>query len=157
MTPPAATPAQGTSLVSYLRAIPRATAAPARAAVVAGENPPKATPESQSRAKVDNDTNARDLPAISPSVASKAVPASIGRGLFVANGCAACHGPNGENPLCPNTHRNRSEVSDNPLAGLLRHPSNKMRDGGMPAINLPDASLQQLAAYLSSLGGLRPH
>jgi mono/diheme cytochrome c family protein len=27
-----------------------------------------------------------------------------------------------------------------------------MRDGGMPAINLPDASMQQLVVYLSSLG-----
>ena len=154
MTPLVATPAQVTSLVSYLRAIPRVTAAPARAAVVAGEIATEGnTGVAVEGLKSTMTPTPATVPAISPSVASKAVPASIGRGLFVANGCAACHGPNGEGtrfaPTLTGIVRKYPTIQ---LAGLLRHPSNKMRDGGMPAINLPDASLQQLVAYLSSLG-----
>jgi mono/diheme cytochrome c family protein len=35
---------------------------------------------------------------------------------------------------------------------LLRHPEKRMSDGGMPAVNVDDAHLQLLVAYLSGLG-----
>ena len=94
-------------------------------------------------------------PAPPPSVATAAVPASLGRGLFVDNGCAACHGPNGEGTrFAPTLTGIIRKYPAAQLTSLLRHPTNKMRDGGMPVVNLPDAGLQQLIVYLSTLGAI---
>lgn len=152
MSPLIAAPAQVTSLVSYLRTIPRATEGQLRAPAELTENVAEANPGAAVEAP-SSAMNTTPTPAPSPSVATKAVPASIGRSLFVANGCAACHGPNGEGTrFAPALTGIVAKYPSPKLAELLRHPSNKMRDGGMPAVNLPDAGLQQLVAYLSSLG-----
>ena len=37
------------------------------------------------------------------------------------------------------------------LVNLLRHPTSKMRDGGMPTISVNEAQMSDLVAYLSSL------
>ena len=37
------------------------------------------------------------------------------------------------------------------LTNLLRHPEKRMRDGGMPPVNVDDAHLQLLVSYLSGL------
>lgn len=152
MSPLIASPSQITSLVSYLRTIPRATAAQSREGVALTET----VAEANAGAVIEAPTSAMapaTASAPSPSVATTVVPASIGRSLFVANGCAACHGPNGEGTRFAPTLTGIVRKYPSPqLAVLLRHPSNKMRDGGMPAVNLTDAGLQQLVAYLSSLG-----
>jgi mono/diheme cytochrome c family protein len=157
MSPLIAAPSQVTSLVSYLRTIPRTTARPQGGAGTPAESVAEtntgAALEAPPSAMAPTQPTPATTPGPSPSVATAAVPASIGRGLFVANGCAACHGPNGGGtrfaPALIGIIRTYPPAQ---LTGLLRHPSNKMRDGGMPAINLPDASLQQLVVYLSSLG-----
>lgn len=40
------------------------------------------------------------------------------------------------------------------LTNLLHHPKKAMTDGGMPAVKVNDAQMQQLVAYLSGLGTL---
>ena len=157
MSPLVATPAQVTSLVSYLRSLPRGAAAPQREATSseliaqgktegALEGPPHVLPPS---------TPLPGAPAPPPSIATAAVPASLGRGLFVDNGCAACHGPNGEGTrFAPTLTGIIRKYPAAQLTSLLRHPTNKMRDGGMPVVNLPDAGLQQLIVYLSTLGAM---
>jgi ubiquinol-cytochrome c reductase cytochrome b subunit len=158
MSPLIATPSQLTSLVSYLRTIPRATAAPARVAAA----PAESVGETNTQPPTTAMAPAQPIPpptetAPAPSASTAPVPASIGRSLFVANGCAACHGTNGGGTrFAPALTGIARKYPSAQLAGLLRHPSNKMRDGGMPAVNLPDPGLQQLVDYLSSLGAAPP-
>jgi mono/diheme cytochrome c family protein len=157
MSPLIATPSQITSLVSYLRTIPRTTARPQGGAGTPAESVAEtntgAALEAPPSAMAPTQPTPATTPGPSPSVATAAVPASIGRGLFVANGCAACHGPNGGGTrFAPALIGIIRTYPPPQLTGLLRHPSNKMRDGGMPAIHLSDTGLQQLVAYLASLG-----
>lgn len=155
MSPLVATPAQVTSLVSYLRGLPPGVA-PQRetASELAPQEKTETALESSSAAPLTS-TAVPSTPAMPPTVSAAAVPASLGRGLFVANGCAACHGPNGEGTrFAPTLTDIIRKYPASQLSSLLRHPTNKMRDGGMPIVSLSDAGLQQLVAYLSSLGAM---
>ena len=75
-----------------------------------------------------------------------------GRAVFVANGCAACHGQSAEGThFAPSLIGVGRRFPEPQLTNLLRHPEKRMRDGGMPPVNVDDAHLQLLVSYLSGL------
>lgn len=77
---------------------------------------------------------------------------SPGRQLFVDRGCIACHGMNAQGTrLAPSLIGVADKFPGDKLPYLLRHPTSKMRDGGMPTISLNEAQLNDLVTYLSSL------
>ena len=86
-----------------------------------------------------------------PAPASATLP-SPGRTLFLSQGCAACHGPTAQGThFAPSLIGIAKKFPGDKLPTLLHHPTARMRSGGMPIVNLKDAQLQQLVAYLSSL------
>ncbi|MBW4028758.1 MAG: c-type cytochrome [Acidobacteria bacterium] len=161
MSPLAATPQEVSSLIAYLRTLGPASAAPKQ------NEPATAATLEQSTTDESNATAAAAPPAAAPSSAPAAAamqshaaantPASGGRAIFVANGCAACHGVNAQGThFAPSLIGISQKFPPAQLTALLRHPTKKMRDGGMPTVAINDAQMQQLIAYLSSLGTAAP-
>jgi mono/diheme cytochrome c family protein len=75
-----------------------------------------------------------------------------GHALFVSQGCSACHGTSGEGThFAPSLIGVGKKFPGDALPTLLRHPTSKMRAGGMPTVKVNDAQLVQLVAFLSSL------
>ena len=152
MPPFTGSQAEESSLIAYVRSLapakqatvaqqPATTTAPAKNAATATSAPaPSANPPAQ--------------PAAAPSTpAAKASPITEGRAVFVQNGCSACHGPTAHGTqfapsLVGITHKFPGEK----LPYLIHHPNAKMRAGGMPTFNLSDTQMQNLVAYLGSLG-----
>ena len=78
--------------------------------------------------------------------------------MFVANGCAACHGSLGQGTrFAPTLIGIGDKFPDGKLDSLLRHPTAKMRGGGMPAVTVNDDQLHQLTGYLASLNLASAH
>jgi ubiquinol-cytochrome c reductase cytochrome b subunit len=87
-----------------------------------------------------------------PAVNSAALAPSPGRALFLAQGCAACHGVAGQGTqFAPSLIGISRKFPGNKLPDLLHHPTAKMRAGGMPMVTLTGTPLQQLVSYLDSL------
>ena len=85
-------------------------------------------------------------------VSSAALAPSPGRALFLAQGCAACHGRAAEGTqFAPSLIGVSKKFPGDKLPYLLHHPTAKMRAGGMPTVTLADTQFQQLVSYLSSL------
>ena len=79
---------------------------------------------------------------------------TAGRSLFVAQGCAACHGSTAQGTrFAPSLIDITTKFPGDKLSTLLHHPTSKMRDGGMPAVTVNDSQMQQLVAYMA---GLKP-
>ena len=75
-----------------------------------------------------------------------------GRAIFLSQGCIACHGQNAQGTrIAPSLIGIGSKFPGDRLFSLLRHPTDKMRGGGMPTVKLDDSQLAELAAYLGSL------
>ena len=84
---------------------------------------------------------------------AQSTPASPGRTIFINNGCAAFHGRNAQGTTyAPSLAGVPAKLQQSRFAALLRNPTQKMRDGGMPVFPLNDTEMQQLAAYLNGLG-----
>ena len=151
MSPLVATPEQERSVIAYLRSLSPASPAeqqqaesptPSPAEIVSAPAP--APPPSS----VATTTAAVAAPSATPVVASTAG----GRAVFVANGCAACHGQSAEGThFAPSLIGVGRRFPEPQLTNLLRHPEKRMRDGGMPPVNVDDAHLQLLVSYLSGL------
>ena len=153
MPPFAGTPAQVSSVIAYLRTLSAPPAAP---------TPVVETAASSTSASAEPAPAETPLPAAKPAPAplppspmpSGSVTAAIspGRAIFLAQGCAACHGP-----MATGTHFAPSLIGvaarfpGDQLPNLLRHPTSKMRNGGMPTPRVNDAQLHDLVAYLSGL------
>jgi cytochrome c oxidase subunit II len=75
-----------------------------------------------------------------------------GKQLFFTHGCYGCHtvGKVGT-PIGPDLSHVGAEYSLPYLAGWLRDPASQKRTAHMPKIELTEAEIQSLAAYLSSL------
>lgn len=87
-----------------------------------------------------------------PLVDAAAMKPSPGRALFLAQGCAACHGRTAQGTqFAPSLIGVSEKFPGNKLPDLLHHPTAKMRAGGMPTVSLTGTPLQQLVSYLSSL------
>ncbi len=153
MSPLVATPEQEKSMIVYLRSL--SPASPAIAQQQAEPPAPRA-PEIASApapALPPPSAAATAAPVAAPSVASVTASTAGGRAIFVANGCAACHGQNaGGTHFAPSLIGVGQRFPGPQLPNLLRHPEKRMRDGGMPPVNVDDAHLQLLVTYLSGLG-----
>ena len=163
MPPVAAPPDQMGSLISYLRTLPmpqpgkpiakepaqsneasQQETHPATPVYVSLNNPP-AVPEGNANPKAIVDSS------VTPT-ASATTPPGSGRQLFIARGCIACHGVNAQGTqIAPSLIGVSARFSGDKLPYLLRHPSNKMRDGGMPPVTVNDEQMAELVVYLSSL------
>jgi mono/diheme cytochrome c family protein len=98
-----------------------------------------------------------EMPITAPSSSATPLSAEVtkpspGRGLFLSQGCPACHGPTAEGTrIAPSLIGVGKKFPGDNLPYLLRHPTSKMRAGGMPAVALDDAPMRQLVDYLSGL------
>lgn len=160
MPPVEAAPEQLSELINYLRALPKPQPDKQRTAeleepsqpethsttpVLVAVNTPPAFPASGVAQK-----NAADSARLSPSAAASAP--DPGRALFVARGCVACHGVNAQGTrIAPSLIGVAGRFPGDKLPNLLRHPTARMRDGGMPTVAVNDEQLAQLVAYLSRL------
>jgi ubiquinol-cytochrome c reductase cytochrome b subunit len=73
-----------------------------------------------------------------------------GKVIFDAHGCAKCHGTGGvagtaAAPGLTGAVRTAPAL----LTTMLRHPTARMQQGGMPPVSVSDAELQSLVAYVS--------
>jgi len=163
MPPVSGTPDQRNSLIAYLRTLGPAQQQPQQRAVAgvttrggSVPNPDKASaPAPSAVTKVASATP----PALPGKAAPQGAPvpkaapnSSPGRALFLSQGCSACHGPTAQGTrFAPSLIGIAKKFPGGKLPALLRHPTSKMRDGGMPTVTLNDAQLRQLVAYLSTL------
>ncbi len=157
--PPLQAPAKEISdVVAYLRTLgPAATVQPVQAATEAaapGQSQPGAVQTSATKPEV-----AASAATATGSVAEKVpaaevnTPSSQGRAVFVANGCAACHGVNAQGThFAPSLIGITKKYPPAQLTDLLHHPKKEMRDGGMPAVKVNDTQMHELVSYLSGLG-----
>lgn len=155
MPPLVASPEETNSVIAYLRSL-----APATAKTTPG-NRVTTTPPSPKAAS--GPRGAASLSAPPPARGSSPAPAthaqastspttSPGRALFLANGCAACHGVHAQGThFAPSLIGITKQYPPAQLTNLLHHPKKAMRDGGMPPVTVNDTQMQQLVAYLSSL------
>jgi ubiquinol-cytochrome c reductase cytochrome b subunit len=163
MGPVQATPEQMTALLAYLRSLAPAAAATPAASTSANAAPASVAAEATPAAAPTSATAGQNPPAAAQTstAAPKAQTASAqkthtsaGRTLFVNNGCAACHGQNAQGTaFAPSLAGVPAKLPQGQFAALLRNPTQKMRDGGMPKFPLNDSDMQQLAAYLNGLSG----
>jgi ubiquinol-cytochrome c reductase cytochrome b subunit len=78
--------------------------------------------------------------------------AARGKTIFEAQSCNACHGDGGVGTAAgPGLVGISSKFKPDPLSELLKHPTAKMTDGGMPAVDLSPDDLKALITYLESL------
>ncbi len=76
---------------------------------------------------------------------------SQGKEIFKAHGCAECHGTDGvagtaAAPALAGTGKNFAPAL---LTTMLKHPTARMQQGGMPPVSLGDDELKALVAYVS--------
>ncbi len=94
--------------------------------------------------------------APAPKPAAAAEPSkeeSKGAAIFKVHGCADCHGPNGigGTAAAPALAGTGKSLAPALLTTMLRHPTDRMQQGGMPPISLSDDELKALVAYVSSI------
>ena len=79
-------------------------------------------------------------------------PAEQGKQYFISNGCHGCHivGRTGT-PIGPDLSHVGSKYSIAYLERWLRDPATQRPSAHMPALELSDAQVTALAAYLSTL------
>lgn len=156
MPPLTATADQEQSLIAYLRSLH-----PAKISVLPSTHARTSAqpqPTTVAASAVGSTVLKTAQPATSAAVhAPEPSPAALGREIFVANGCAACHGDNGTGTqFAPSLVGITNRFPGAKLPYLLHHPTSKMRDGGMPEVNVHGDDMQHLVAYLGSLGTLQP-
>jgi ubiquinol-cytochrome c reductase cytochrome b subunit len=162
MPPVTATPEQIDALVSYLRSLPMPSKAKAAEPIAHSDrtNPIEDHALAMSANAYTPSSLVNAIPTAQPAstvgVMSTRESAGItsGRALFHSQGCVACHGQNAEGTrLAPSLIGVGSKFPGDRLLAVLRHPTDKMRGGGMPTVKLDDSPLAELVAYL---GGLEP-
>jgi ubiquinol-cytochrome c reductase cytochrome b subunit len=87
-----------------------------------------------------------------PVIAALDPLAVKGKKIYGAESCDACHGENGEGTAVgPKLGGSIAQKPPEELANLLRHPTAKMIEGEMKAVEVPDEDLKALVAYIKSL------
>jgi len=78
--------------------------------------------------------------------------ATEGKALFEAQACSACHGEGGVGTAAGvKLIGIGAKMAPEQLAGILRNPTDKMKDGGMAPLTLKDEEIKAIVAYLGSL------
>jgi ubiquinol-cytochrome c reductase cytochrome b subunit len=160
---------QVSSMVAYLRSLNAAAKASSAVVETAAANEPAAA-ESAGPESAGPESGARSVAASEPVHATapapggaSSVPASVavatvpspGRAVFVAQGCAACHGARAEGThFAPTLIGVGMKYPGDQLPNLLRHPTSKMRNGGMPTPRVNDGQLHDLVVYLGGLSNV---
>ena len=87
------------------------------------------------------------------ATAAPSKPESKGQAVFKAHGCANCHGTNGVGgtAAAPALAGSGKSVTPALLTAMLRHPTARMQQGGMPPISLSGDDLKALVEYVSSI------
>jgi ubiquinol-cytochrome c reductase cytochrome b subunit len=158
MAPVVASAEELGSLVAYLRTLAPPRQTPVPDAVASGSTPalaPAAQPEPASvvPSATEASTASAPPPTSSASVPVKVAGSAHGGAIFVAQGCAACHGKTGAGTgFAVSLIGSTTKFPGDKLTTLLRQPTAKMRSGGMPAVTLSEPEMAQLVAYLSTLG-----
>lgn len=149
----AGTPAQLSSLVAYIQSMHGSAPVDAHPQKqIATETQPETSGRSPTPAATPQKSEAAAMPA-SPANATTAGPdTAAGKAVFLAEGCAACHGVNaGGTHFAPALKDVAAKFPGEALPTLLHHPNAKMRSGGMPPVLANPAQMKQLVAYLFSL------
>lgn len=86
-----------------------------------------------------------------------AVPAdprvARGKAVFVQNGCVGCHGAKGTGgPLAPALVGVTVKMSQQQISTLLHNPNPRMKEAGMPKLEVDPPDTDALIAYLGALG-----
>jgi ubiquinol-cytochrome c reductase cytochrome b subunit len=123
-----------TSLVTYIRSL---------------STPPTAT----AAAAPSGERGAAPASPVSAVVKAPPPPNPLeihGKSLFEAHRCGSCHGDQGATGTSAATPLAGAGGSLPPelLEKMLRHPSDRMRQGGMPPISITDSDLKALIAYI---------
>jgi ubiquinol-cytochrome c reductase cytochrome b subunit len=95
---------------------------------------------------------------VEPKPAPGALPAqSRGRAIFEAHGCVNCHGTDGVagTAAAPALAGNGASLGPALLTTMLRHPTDRMHQGGMPPVSLDDDELKALVTYLDHISNSR--
>ncbi|MGB8801544.1 MAG: cytochrome b N-terminal domain-containing protein [Candidatus Acidiferrales bacterium] len=78
--------------------------------------------------------------------------AAKGKAIFESHYCTACHGEGGVGTAAaPALIGVGAKFSPGQITELLRHPTAKMKAGGMPTPELPPDEMKALVAYVASL------
>lgn len=78
--------------------------------------------------------------------------AAKGKTIFEAQSCNACHGDGGVGTAAaPALTAISAKLSPSQMEELFKHPTAKMKAGGMPPVELPAEDLNALIAYVESL------
>lgn len=89
---------------------------------------------------------------MSQNVALANPEAAKGKAIFEREACNACHGDDGVGTAAaPKLVGISSKFDAAKLEALLHNPTDKMKAGGMPTVEVKDDELKQLIAYLESL------
>ncbi len=142
--------AKMTALVSYLSSLGGASSASvATPAASAAPSPLSAKAEP---VVTLGPSQAATKASAEPAAASRKGPGTAlpGEKIYQAEGCASCHGAGG---IGTSKAPALTTLSATPaaLTGLLQHPTDAMRAGGMPPVKATRTNLSALVAYLKSL------
>jgi mono/diheme cytochrome c family protein len=163
MPPVFGTPDQRRDLIAYLRTLPLPSHPQSQQPV--GKIPTRTRsvpPPDMAPAPVTASAQplaVPEMPITAPSSSAAPTSAAVtepspGRSLFLSQGCPACHGSTaGGTRFAPSLIGVAKKFPGNKLPYLLRHPTSKMRDGGMPTVAVNDMQMRQLVDYLSGLAG----
>jgi mono/diheme cytochrome c family protein len=78
--------------------------------------------------------------------------AAKGKKIYESESCDACHGENGVGTNAgPKLAGGTAAKPAEELSNLLRHPTPKMIEGEMKAVDVSDDDLKALVAYIKSL------
>lgn len=135
-----------TALVSYIEHL-GAPATSAAAAPAKGSSSPARTTASAST----TDSTLVVAGAAGTSARPMTALELRGRTAFVAHSCGTCHGMDGvggswAGPALANTGKSFPAAV---LVAMLKHPSVRMKQGGMPSYSFSQPELDALAAYVS--------
>jgi mono/diheme cytochrome c family protein len=76
---------------------------------------------------------------------------ATGQKLFLKRGCFTCHGRAGAGGLAPALAPLVAQLSNSRLISVLEQPTDKMKAGGMPQVQLTSEEMEMLLSYLRSL------
>ena len=97
---------------------------------------------------------AKSVPAVQHLAPHKLTPLELaGRKVYFRQRCSTCHGDGSMQgtAAAPSLTATASELPPPMIEKLLQHPSEAMRANGMPAIDLNQADMNSLIAFIRSL------